>query len=274
MAGLLSRRKTKALVSARLASLGHNEDFITQDALDALRARAGHETGSFAAALGAVLFLAATEDAPRIESRHVEQAVPHHKASVTAAPRGWPAWQIVAACAFGAAAGAVLVMWTMHRQGVVPPTVPAPTPKHQPPPIVVSLPERRLAAPAPPAALPVAPPLRVSLLAPAGDHETVTHAADLVARLRDAGIGDVQIESFNSRKIDARPWRPPCGLLFQAGSAACANFGLCTGLCRKFVSPSQPVGAYSCCRCSRIDIASARQHRFFLRHRRYFNGFT
>ena len=160
MAGVLSRRKTRALVSARLAALGHGEDFVTPDALDALHARAGHQSESFTAALGAVLFLAATEDAPRVESRHVEQAVPLHDGPHLVAQPGWQAWRIVAAGMCGAAAGALIVLWLVQRHPAVPVRVPTAQPKVQSastPPMVLALPARRLAPPPPAVALPVAP---------------------------------------------------------------------------------------------------------------------
>jgi hypothetical protein len=206
MATVLSRSGAKALVQARLAALGHAPDFMTHEALEALRARAGHEEGMLGAALSAVLFVVATEDAPRIESRHVEQAVPEGEAPRPAAPGGWRGVQIASAGLGGAAAGALLALWVVHRPAhVMGPVVVVE------PPVVVALAPKRLAPVVVPESplvdLPVAPPLRVTLLVPAGDTESARRFVAVAARLRDAGIGGVQVESFNDAKKDVRALR-------------------------------------------------------------------
>jgi hypothetical protein len=217
MTGVLSRRSAKALVDAKLASLGHDTSFLTPAALDTLRARAGHEAAAFGAALGAVLFLAATEDAPRIESRHVEEAVPIAEAPLPPASAGWRAWQIVAA---GAVAGALLVFWVTQRPARVAGSAPesAPIVKAAPPAQAMAAPAPpspiKPAPPAPPkptpppeVALPSAPPHRVSLVIPAGDRETSNRFTDIANRLRQAKLGDVRLESINSAKTDTRTMR-------------------------------------------------------------------
>ncbi len=200
-----------ALVNARLASLGHDQDFITVDAVDELHARAGHEAGAFGAALGAVLFLAATEHAPRIESRHVELAVPFTEGAEPPAKRPRLAWAVAGASVAGAAAGASLLLWLVQR-----PSVPAPTPILPKPAAVVSHPQAVVVAlapkaiPTPPpllAPLPSGPPLRVSLVVPAGDRATINRFTSLAARLAQTGFGDVQLASVNAARVETRPLR-------------------------------------------------------------------
>jgi len=211
MMGVLSRRSAVALVNARLASLGHDHDFITVDALDALHARAGHEAHAFGAALGAVLFLAATEHAPRIESRHVELAVPFQAADAPRVARPRRAWPLFAAVAAGAAVGAALVLWLTHRPDfIAPPLPPLPLPQKQsaavvhPPASVLAGPPK---APPEPVKLPSGPPLRVSLVVPAGDRETARRFTALAAQLRGAGFADVQLQNINAAKNETRPLR-------------------------------------------------------------------
>jgi hypothetical protein len=208
---MLSRRGAVALVNARLASLGHDQDFITVDAVDALHARAGHAADAFGAALGAVLFLAATEHAPRIESRHVELAVPLTEGAVSPAKRPRVAWAVLCASIVGAASGASVVFWLVHR-----PSAPVPAPILAKPVAVMSHPQTVVVAlapktiptpPPPPVPLPSDPPLRVSLVVPAGDRETINRFTSLAARLRQTGFGDVQLASVNSARIETRPLR-------------------------------------------------------------------
>ncbi len=209
MMGVLSRRNAVSLVNARLESLGHAQDFITVDAIDALHARAGHEAGAFGAALGAVLFLAATEHAPRIESAHVERAVPAQEMPPAARPRR--VWPMILAGMAGAAMGAALAVLLIQRPRVVAASRPAPTPPAMvspAPAVVVALQPKTVPRPAPPpVALPQGPPLRLSLVVPAGDRETASRFTALAVKLRQYGFGDVQLQSINSARKETRPFR-------------------------------------------------------------------
>jgi len=77
-----------------------------------------------------------------------------------------------------------------------------------PPAVVVALSPKAIPPPPPPPAkLPSGPPLRVSLVVPAGDRETINRFTNLAARLRQTGFGDVQLASVNSARIETRPLR-------------------------------------------------------------------
>jgi len=63
------------LIASRLAALGHPPDYLARDAMDALvRGAAGSEQ-RLRAGLAGALFLAATEDAPRVDRLHVQRAL-------------------------------------------------------------------------------------------------------------------------------------------------------------------------------------------------------
>jgi hypothetical protein len=219
---MLSRRSAAALVNAKLAALGHDRDFITEGALDTLHARAGHEAGAFGAALGAVLFLAATEHAPRIESHHVELAVPLPEKALLPAAEPRPAWPVVVAGMAGAPAGASLVLWLIQRPPAISPPLVRPKPAVARPHVqvdVVAVPPKAIPVAPPPLALPSGPPSRVSLVVPAGDRETIGRFTGLAARLREAGFGDVQVQSINSARIDTRPLRHHVVYYFREDAA-------------------------------------------------------
>jgi len=116
------------VIAGRLAELGHGRDFLEPGAVDELLVRSRHVAGGVQAALAATLFLASTEDAPRIERAHVERAVPDDWLAGPEAGRS----RIGALGEFGVAGGlaalfCVLVLWPaslgdralQHRTGVV-----------------------------------------------------------------------------------------------------------------------------------------------------------
>jgi hypothetical protein len=206
MARPLTRRQARALVNARLAALGHGGDFVSPAALEELRARAGHAAEAFGAALGAVLFLAATEEVPRIEPGLVMQAVP---AGETSSPPTAPhrLWMVFAVAFCLACAGAGLV-WVMHRPAPRPSVAgPKPPPvavTSAPPTVTTALPAIYVSPPIPlppPFDLPTTPPARISLDVPAGDRATLASFTVIAEKLRQAGFSDVTVEKFNSAKI-------------------------------------------------------------------------
>jgi len=115
--------------------------------------------------------------------------------------------------AAGAALGALLAIWLIQRRPAAAPAAPASKPATarapMPPPVVVPLPPKTLAtfATRPQVALPSAPPLRVSLVVPAGDRGTRSRFDGLAARLRQAGFTDVHLESIDTARRDTRALR-------------------------------------------------------------------
>ncbi len=69
------REAVAACIAARLRALGHPADLLTGEAVAALTQHAGGSIPRLRAALAGALFLASTEEAPRIERSHVERAV-------------------------------------------------------------------------------------------------------------------------------------------------------------------------------------------------------
>jgi hypothetical protein len=72
-------------------------------------------------------------------------------------------------------------------------------------------------------ALPMAPPLRVSLVVPAGDRETISRFTTLAGLLRKDGPGDVHVETINSAKTDTRALRHHVVYFFTQDATSAKN---------------------------------------------------
>jgi hypothetical protein len=69
------RDRPALLVASRLAALGHSPEYFSRDAMDALVRGAAGSDQRLRAGLAGALFLAATEDAPRVDRLHVQRAL-------------------------------------------------------------------------------------------------------------------------------------------------------------------------------------------------------
>jgi hypothetical protein len=172
-----------ACVAARLKTLGHPADMLTPGALEAL---VGHADGSLSrlrAALTSAIFLAATEDSPRIERHHVERAVaqagpdaalaaPDRLSGGPAGPRrrggffalGWggAAAAIIAAIVFGHGPGTGRSAQAPPAPAIakiVPPAAPLPAAPANPAPVLAASPQADAPAPAPPPLAAPKPPV-------------------------------------------------------------------------------------------------------------------
>jgi hypothetical protein len=197
----ISRGAAALAIAARLAALHHPPDLLDPSAVAALIEHAGGSTRRLRAALASTLFLASSEDAPRIGAALVARAL--HDGP---APRGGarpavtrPAW--VRFWPLGLAGGAVLLAllaWP-PRHSAVPSPTPPPTPAQMAPtpvpahvaaarPAAVAAPAPALAAPqSQPAPLPPQPAPIVARPAPPAPLPTQFVAAPALPRILPLG---------------------------------------------------------------------------------------
>ncbi len=233
MTARLARRRAKAVVALRLADLDHEGDYITAGAFEELYARSHESEAALRAALNATLFLASTEDAPRIEALHVRQAVPaaepvRLKTSETA----WgPATRLVgwlgACCAAFALillAGRWLPLFEVQAPAPVVAVGTAPAkvmPKQAAARAAAPLPDVAVRTlPLPPEAddhvavantslepslLPEAPPLQVTLVFPAYDRLERSEIGRIATFLQRSGASEVRLERIDASRRAGRP---------------------------------------------------------------------
>ncbi len=160
----LGRDAARAVIAARLRSLGHPPDLLDSQAIAALLEHAGGSALKLRAALAGTLFLASTEDAPRIGRVLVQRALQESEgplAAPIATPRTGRRWLLAAPVLAGAGALALTLVLLLHRPTPRPalPVRPNPPAVSVPPdPPVMALPPR-IAAVTPPAQTKVATPL-------------------------------------------------------------------------------------------------------------------
>ena len=235
---LLSRDAAREVIAARLAQLDHAPDFLDNQAVAALTEYAAGSPQRLRAALASTLFLASTEDAPQVGRALVQRALQDSDTRPvsqqrTAPTRSWPL--AGAAAAAGLAVLVAVAVLPYRSPPPTPTTVPAPgAPSSRPaaprtasprpaepiaappptlPPVVVQRPtvpqplvEQRVAAPVvPPDILPASPQATVVLMYSTHNAAALSRLDQLVRRLRQAGIGQIETRAVAFTSAARRP---------------------------------------------------------------------